>query len=83
MISKTIFRLIDGLIFCANKLCGISAINFDGEESDFLNYLIFSDSVSFAFKVSVLLATILLVAFTVFMIIRTIAKDKQREHLLR
>lgn len=76
MISKTIFRLIDGLILCANKLCGISAISFDGEESDFLNYLIFSDSVSFAFKVSVLLATILLVAFTVFMIIRTIAKDK-------
>ena len=76
MLSKTLFRLIDGLILCANLLCGITPINFDGEESDFLTYLIFSDEVTFAFKVSALLATILLVLFTVFMIIRTIAKDK-------
>ena len=76
MISKTIFRLIDGLILCANMLCGITPINFEGEESDFLTYLLFSNEISFAFKVSALLATILLVLFTVFMIIRTIAKDK-------
>ena len=76
MIAKTLFRLIDGLILCANLLCGITPINFNGEESDFLTYLIFSDEVSFAFKVSALLATILLVLFTVFMIIRSITKDK-------
>ena len=75
-ISKTLFRLIDGLILCANLLCGITPINFDGEESDFLTYLIFSDEVSFAFKISALLATILLVLFTVFMILRSITKDK-------
>ena len=76
MISKTIFRLIDGLILCANKLCGIDAISFDGEETDFLSYLLFSSEVGFAFRVSAILATILLVIFTVFMIIRTISKDK-------
>ncbi|MBO5883308.1 MAG: hypothetical protein J6Q78_02755 [Clostridia bacterium] len=76
MISKTIFRLIDGLILCANKLCGIDAISFDGEETDFLSYLLFSNEIGFAFRVSAILATILLVVFTVFMIIRTIAKDK-------
>ena len=76
MISKTIFRLIDGLILCANKLCGIDTISFDGEETDFLSYLLFSDEVGFAFRVSAILATILLVVFTVFMIIRSIAKDK-------
>ena len=76
MISKTIFRIIDGLILCANKLCGIDTINFEGEETDFLGYLLFSNEVSFAFKVSALLATILLVVFTVFMIIRSITKDK-------
>ena len=76
MISKTIFRLIDGLILCANKLCGIEPIYLDGEPTDFLTYLIFSDSISFAFKASAILATILLVVFTVFMIIRTISKDK-------
>lgn len=76
MISSTIFRLIDGLILCANKLCGIDTINFNGEETDFLSYLLFSDEVGFAFRVSAILATILLVVFTVFMIIRSIANEK-------
>ena len=76
MISKTIFRIIDGLILCANKLCGIDTISFDGEETDFLSYLLFSNEIGFAFRVSAILATILLVIFTVFMIIRTISKDK-------
>ncbi|MBO7303368.1 MAG: hypothetical protein J6U68_04195 [Clostridia bacterium] len=76
MLSKTIFRIIDGLILCANKLCGIDTVNFEGEETDFLSFLLFSDEVGFAFKVSAILATILLVFFTVFMIIRTITKDK-------
>ena len=76
MISKTLFRLIDGLVLCANKLCGIENIGFEGEETDFLSYLLFSDEIGFAFRVSAILATILLVIFTVFMIIRSIAKDK-------
>ena len=76
MISKTIFRLIDGMILCANKLCGIDTVNFNGEDTDFLTYLMFSDEIGFAFRVSAILATIFLVVFTVFMIIRSIAKDK-------
>ena len=75
-ISKTLFRLIDGLISCANKLCGIEPINLNGEETDFLTYLLGSDKVGFAFRVSAILAIILLVIFTVFMIIRSIVKDK-------
>ena len=75
-ISCTLFRLIDGLILCANKLCGIDTINFNGEEGDFLSYLLFSNEVGFAFRVSAILATILLVIFTVFMILRSITKDK-------
>ena len=76
MLSKTLFRLIDGLILCANKLCGIDTINFEGEETDLMTYLFFSDQIGFAFRVSAILATILVVVFTVFMIIRSIAKDK-------
>ena len=76
MISSTMFRLIDGLILCANKLCGIETINFSGEEGDFLSYLLFSHEIGFAFRVSAILATILLVIFTVFMIIRSITKEK-------
>ena len=76
MISSTLFRLIDGLILCANKLCGIDTINFAGGEGDFLSYLLFSNEIGFAFRVSAILATILLVIFTGFMIIRSITKDK-------
>ena len=76
MISKTLFRLIDGLILCANKLCGIETVNFNGEQTDLLSYLFFSNEIGFAFRVSAILATVLLVVFSVFMIIRSIAKDK-------
>ena len=75
MISKTLFRMIDGLILCANKLCGIDPIGFDGDK-DFLSYLLFSSEISFAFRVSALIATILLIFFTIFMIIRSITKEK-------
>jgi hypothetical protein len=57
-------------------LCGIEPISINGEETDFLSYLFSSDDVERAFKASALLATILLVIFSVFMILRTIAKDK-------
>ena len=76
MFSQTLFRLIDGLILCANKLCGIDPISFDGENTDLLSYLFFSNEVGFAFKITALLATILVVVFTVFMIIRSITKEK-------
>ena len=76
MISKTLFVIIDGLIMCANKLCGIDPVSFEGEETDFLSYLMFSDEIGFAFRIAVLLATILLALFTVFMIIRSVTKDK-------
>lgn len=75
-ISTTLFRLIDGLISCANKLCGIDTVNFKGEETDFLSYLMFSEEIGFAFKASAILATILLFIFTVFAVIRSIVKDK-------
>lgn len=75
-ITKTLLRLIDGLIVCANMLCGIEPINFDGEQTDFLSYLLFSEEIGFAFRISAVLATVLLVIFTVFMIIRSIVKEK-------
>lgn len=76
LISKTLFRLIDGLISCANKLCGIEPIQFEGESTDFMSFLLFSEEIGFAFRVSVILAIILLVLFAVFSILRTITKEK-------
>lgn len=75
-ISKTIFELIDGLMSCANKLCGVETVSFGGEEKDFLYYLFSSDQVWFAFRVAALLGMIVLVIFTIFAIIRAIVKEK-------
>lgn len=75
-ISKTIFRLVDGLMLCANKLCGTDDITIDGESTDFLTYLFKSEQISFAFKIASLIGIIVLVFFTIFAIIRTITKEK-------
>lgn len=75
-ISKTIFRLIDGLMMCANKLCGTEDVTIDGESTDFLTYLFKSEEVSFAFKIASLIGIIVLVFFTIFAIIRSITKEK-------
>ena len=75
-ISKTIFRLIDGLMMCANKLCGTEDVTLDGENTDFLTYLFRSEQISFAFKIASLIGIIVLVFFTIFAIIRSVTKEK-------
>lgn len=75
-ISKTLFRLIDGVMTCANKLCGTEDVTIDGESTDFLTYLFRSEQISFAFKIASLIGIIILVFFTIFAIIRSITKEK-------
>ncbi len=75
-ITKSIFRIIDGLMECANKLCGIEAITVNGEETDFLTYLLRSQKVTGAFAVSAVVGLIVLVFFTILSILRLIVKEK-------
>lgn len=75
-ISATIFELIDGLMLCANKLCGTDDVTLDGESTDFLTYLFKSEKVTFAFKVAALVGMIVLVFFTIFAIVKSVTKDK-------
>lgn len=75
-ISRTIFRIIDGLMMCANKLCGIDDVTIDGQSEDFLTYLFKNERISFAFKVASLIGIIVLVFFTIFAIIKSITKEK-------
>lgn len=75
-ITKIILRLIDGLMDCANMICGIDPVLLDGNETDFLTYLLRSDTAIFAFKVAALLGMIVLVFFVIYAIIRSIVKEK-------
>ena len=75
-ITKTLFRLIDGLVQCANYLCGVDPVTVDGTKVDFLEYILTSDQIGFAFRVAALLGMIVVVVFSIIAILRTLTKDK-------
>ena len=75
-ISKTLFKIIDGLVQCANYLCGVEPVQIDGEEVDFLEYILTSNQIGFAFRVSALIGMIVVVVFSIIAILRTLAKEK-------
>ena len=64
-ISKTLFKIIDGLVQCANYLCGVTPVTVDGEEVDFIEYILTSNQIGFAFRVAALLGIIVVVVFSI------------------
>ncbi len=75
-ISKTLFKIIDGLVQCANYLCGVDPVQVDGVEVDFLEYILTSNQIGFAFRVAALIGIIVVVVFSIIAILRTLAKEK-------
>lgn len=78
-ISKSLFELIDGIMKCANILCGIDPILLDGEETDLITYLFRNNQIAFAFKASAVIGIIVLVILTIIAILRLIIKEKPDE----
>lgn len=74
-ITKTILMLIDGFISVANVLCGIEPIIVNDEETNFLQYVLTSQEVAFAFKVAMLLGVIIIVFATIFQMLKNISKE--------
>ena len=75
-ISKSLLRLIDGLISCTNKLCGIETVNFGGTESDLVSFMLRSDVMTNGFRIAAILGFIVLIFFTIFRIILVVIKEK-------
>lgn len=75
-ISKSIFKLIDGLMSCANVLLGIDPVYINGKESDFFSFLATNSNINMAFVVATIIAVILVAIFGVVQIIRTIVSEK-------
>lgn len=75
-ISKSILRLIDGLIACTNKLCGIESINIGGTETDLVSYMLRSEALANGFKIAAILGFIVLIFFTIARIIMVVMKEK-------
>ena len=74
-ITKTILMLIDGFISVANVLCGIEPIYVGDKETNFLQYILFSEQVSFAFKTAMILGVIVIVFATIFQMLKNISKE--------
>ena len=68
-VTKTLFKIIDGLVKCANYLCGVEPIKVDGEEVDFLQYILTSSQIGFAFRVAALLGMVVVVVFSIIAIL--------------
>ncbi|MBR1747813.1 MAG: hypothetical protein IJ735_06365 [Clostridia bacterium] len=75
-ISKSLLRLIDGLISCANKLCGIETVNIGGTETDLVSYMLRSEAMANGFKVAAVLGFVVLIFFTIARIIMVVLKEK-------
>ena len=75
-ISKSMYYIIDNLMACANMLVGIDPIQYQGQDMDFLTFLLRNKNISFAFTGSVIVAIVLVMVFAVAMIIRSIASEK-------
>lgn len=75
-ISKSIYRIIDCLMTCANMLCGIEPVKYQGVNTDFLTFLLQNKSVSIGFVTAAIIAVALTFLFGVAALIRTMVSEK-------
>lgn len=75
-ISKSIYRIIDFLMTCANMLCGIEPVKYQGVDTDFLTFLLQNRTVSLGFVAAAIIAVVLTFIFGVAALIRTIVSEK-------
>ncbi len=76
-ISKSIFSIIDGLLSCANMLCGIEPIKYQGTEMDFMTFLLRNKNIFYGFVGAVMVGVVLVVIFAIFSIIRSMSTEKE------
>jgi len=76
LITKSIFRLIDGLISCTNMLCGIEPIIIDGEETDLVTWLIQTEEVYTGFATAAIISLFLVVFFSIWGVVKAITAEK-------
>lgn len=76
-ISKILYRIIDGLLSIANKLCGIEPIMIGGKKSDFMIFLLTNNQITYGLGGAVLISIFLLMIFGVIAMCKA-AKDGKK-----
>ena len=75
-ISKSIFSIIDGLLSCANMLCGIEPIKYQGAEMDFMTFLLRNKNITYGFVGAVIVGVVLVIIFAIFAILKSMGSEK-------
>lgn len=75
-ISKSMYQIIDYLMSCANMLCGVEPIKYQGVETDFLTFLLNNPNISYGFVAASLIAVALTFLFGVAALIRSMVSEK-------
>lgn len=75
-ISKSLYQIIDSLMACANKLCGIDPITYQGAETDFISFLLRNQAITYGFVAASLLGVVLVFVFAVFAVLRSTATER-------
>ena len=75
-ISKSIFQIIDGLLSCANMLCGIEPVRYQNVEMDFMTFLLRNRNIYFGFAAAAIIGVILVFVFAAFAMMKSMASEK-------
>ena len=70
------YQIIDYLMSCANMLCGVEPIKYQGVETDFLTFLLSNPNISYGFVAASLIAVALTFLFGVAALIRSMVSEK-------
>lgn len=76
LITKSIYRLIDGLIECCFMLCGITEVRIGGKNTNLITWLLDVEEVKLGFKVAALVGIVLVTFFSIWQILKTIISEK-------
>jgi len=75
-ISKSIYRIIDGLMSCAKMLCGLEPVQYQGVDTDFMTFLLRNKNITLAFAGAVLIGVVLTFIFGVAAMIKVMVTEK-------
>jgi len=78
LLTRSMFKIIDAMVYATNTLCGISPVIIDGKKTDLMEWMMSLEQVATGFKVTALVGIFLIVFFAIWGIMRNIMSDEPK-----